>query len=110
MRPMSTTEAVRQRRLPEASVREHMRLPSAGMTHAQRRAVVTGGASGIGRAICLRLARDGADIAVLDVNASGAEGVAAEVRELGRRAVAVETDVSRSEHVAAAVERVHAEL
>jgi 2-hydroxycyclohexanecarboxyl-CoA dehydrogenase len=81
-----------------------------GMTLAQRIAVVTGGASGIGRAICHRLARDGADVGVLDVDAAGGEAVAEEVRALGRRAVAVQTDVSRSDAVGAAAARVHAEL
>jgi 2-hydroxycyclohexanecarboxyl-CoA dehydrogenase len=73
-------------------------------------AVVTGGASGIGRAIALRLARDGADVAILDLDAAGAERVAREVTALGRRAAAVETDVASSASVARAVERVHEAL
>jgi 2-hydroxycyclohexanecarboxyl-CoA dehydrogenase len=75
-----------------------------------RTAVVTGGASGIGRSICLRLARDGADVAVLDMNLAGAQQVAREIGDLGRRAVAVEVDVASSASVAAAVDRVHREL
>jgi NAD(P)-dependent dehydrogenase (short-subunit alcohol dehydrogenase family) len=67
---------------------------------------VTGGASGIGRAIALRLARDGADVAVLDLDAAGARAVAAEVAALGRRAVAVEADVADAASVGAAVARV----
>jgi NAD(P)-dependent dehydrogenase (short-subunit alcohol dehydrogenase family) len=69
---------------------------------AGRTAVVSGGASGIGRATCLHLARAGADVAVLDVNAAGAEAVAGEVRALGRRAVAAASDVARLENVEAA--------
>jgi NAD(P)-dependent dehydrogenase (short-subunit alcohol dehydrogenase family) len=74
----------------------------------RRTAVITGGASGIGRGIALRLARDGADVALLDLDAAGAEQVAAEVSRLGRRALAVEVDVASAASVAAAVERVHA--
>ncbi len=75
-----------------------------------RNAIVTGGASGIGRAICLRLARDGADVAVLDLDQAGGRQVADEVAALHRRAVAVEADVASGASVAAAVERVHAAL
>ena len=75
-----------------------------------RNAMVTGGASGIGRAICLRLARDGADVAVLDLDQAGGRQVADEVAALHRRAVAVEADVASGASVAAAVERVHAAL
>jgi 2-hydroxycyclohexanecarboxyl-CoA dehydrogenase len=75
-----------------------------------RTAVVTGGASGIGRAIALRLARDGADVGILDVDVAGAERVTREVTAIGRRALAVETDVASSASVRAAVERVHREL
>ena len=73
-------------------------------------AVVTGGASGIGRSICLRLARDGAAIAVLDLNRTGAQQVAQEVEQVGRPAVAIEADVSNAANVAAAVAAVHRDL
>jgi len=72
--------------------------------------VVTGGASGIGRAIVLRLARDGADVAILDVDVAGAERIAREVTANGRRALAVETDVAASAGVGGSVERVRGEL
>jgi 2-hydroxycyclohexanecarboxyl-CoA dehydrogenase len=75
-----------------------------------RTAVVTGGASGIGRAIALRLARDGADVGILDVDVAGAGRVTREVTAIGRRALAVETEVASSASVRAAVERVHREL
>lgn len=58
-------------------------------------ALVTGAAQGIGRAIALTLAREGADIIVNDVNLEEAEKVAEEVRALGRRALAVKADVSK---------------
>src|SRR5215218_5328620 len=56
-------------------------------------ALVTGGARGIGRAIALRFAREGADVAVADVNGGGARSVAAEIEATGRRALALEVDV-----------------
>jgi 2-hydroxycyclohexanecarboxyl-CoA dehydrogenase len=75
-----------------------------------RNAVVTGGASGIGRAIALRLAREGADVAVLDVDVAGAGRVAGELGALGRRTVGLECDVASAASVAAAVERVRSAL
>jgi NAD(P)-dependent dehydrogenase (short-subunit alcohol dehydrogenase family) len=71
-----------------------------------RLAIVTGGARGIGRAICLALARDGADVAVVDLDAAGAEETARLVREAGRAAHPFTADVS-SEPV---VERLFAEI
>jgi len=75
-----------------------------------RNVLVTGGASGIGRAICLHLARDGADVAVLDLDVAAARRVADEVAGMGRRGVAVEADVASASAVGAAVERVHGGL
>ena len=80
------------------------------MSLAGRNAIVTGGASGIGRSICLRLAREGADVAVFDVDVAGGEAVAGEVAALGRRALAVAADVASAASVQAAVGRVHAAL
>jgi 2-hydroxycyclohexanecarboxyl-CoA dehydrogenase len=80
------------------------------MSLAGKIALVTGGASGIGRAVCLRLARDGADVALLDVDAAGGEAVAREVRALGRRALALVADVTSAAAVTAAVERAHGDL
>src|SRR5499425_641029 len=67
-------------------------------------ALVTGAQQGIGRAIAIALARDGADVGVnyLD-DATAAEGVAGEIRKLGRRALLVQGDVSQAESVAAFV-------
>jgi NAD(P)-dependent dehydrogenase (short-subunit alcohol dehydrogenase family) len=75
-----------------------------------KNAVVTGGASGIGRGICLRLARDGANVAILDINQIGTTAVAAEVAALGRKAVVCQADVANRAQVHAAIERVHQEL
>ena len=57
-------------------------------------ALVTGGASGIGRGISLALAGQGADIAIADLNHDGARVVAAEVEALGRRSIAIDVDVT----------------
>lgn len=73
-------------------------------------AIVTGAGRGIGRAIALRLAHDGADVAVLDVHADTLDAVADEVRDLGRRAVTVTADVGDRGQVADAVDRTVAEL
>ncbi len=76
-----------------------------------RVAIVTGSGRGIGRAIALKLASNGADIVINDVgDMTPAEAVAAEVRALGRRSLVAAADVSNSEEVAGMVEKVVAEL
>lgn len=73
-----------------------------------RCSVVTGAASGIGRATALALARRQGRVALVDRDAAGLERVTAEVRELGARALAAELDVRDSaalERFAADVER-----
>jgi NAD(P)-dependent dehydrogenase (short-subunit alcohol dehydrogenase family) len=74
-------------------------------------ALVTGAQQGIGRAIAVALARDGADVGInfLD-DRKAAETVAAEVRALGRRAALVPGDVSRRAEVEAMVAAVVKEL
>ncbi|HEY7324613.1 MAG TPA: SDR family oxidoreductase [Streptosporangiaceae bacterium] len=65
-----------------------------------RVAIVTGGASGVGRAIALGLARRGAaGVVVSDVDADGAAAVAAEIEKAGGRALAIGADVSRQEDI-----------
>ena len=59
-----------------------------------RIALVTGGASGIGRALCEQLATEGAFVVVTDINLTGAEAVAAAIRQCGGQATAVALDVS----------------
>jgi NAD(P)-dependent dehydrogenase (short-subunit alcohol dehydrogenase family) len=80
------------------------------MSLSGKNAVVTGGASGIGRGISLRLARDGANVAIFDLNLTGAEKVAEEIRALGRKAMACQVDVAHRSQVDAGVERTHREL
>lgn len=57
-------------------------------------AIVTGGSQGIGRAICMSLAKAGANIAVADMQLEKAEQTAAAIQELGPKSIAVKTDVS----------------
>jgi NAD(P)-dependent dehydrogenase (short-subunit alcohol dehydrogenase family) len=67
--------------------------------------VVTGAGRAIGRAIALRLARDGADVVLAGIVPGELQSVAAEIEQLGRRALPVTADVSREEHVQTMVRR-----
>jgi len=69
-------------------------------------AVVTGAGRGIGRAIALRFAAEGADVVCVSRTVDNSEKVAAEIRALGRRAWAFAVDVSDPVAVAAAAERI----
>lgn len=75
-----------------------------------RVAVVTGGASGLGHAICSGLGNDGHRVAVLDIDAEAAEKVAAQLQADGTPAVAVGVDVSDEDAVGAAFHTVRTEL
>ena len=68
-------------------------------------AVVTGGGSGIGRALVLALAREGARVVLADVDEAAMDGVAREARGLGVEALTVRTDVSDLGQVQALAER-----
>ena len=72
------------------------------MSLSGKTAVVTGAARGLGRAIALKLAKDGADVAVWDLNLEGAEETARMVRELGVKSMACGGDSSKSADIAAA--------
>jgi 3-oxoacyl-[acyl-carrier protein] reductase len=66
--------------------------------------LVTGASSGIGRAIALRCARAGADLAITyRKNQSGADATAREIRALGRRAEVLRVDISREQEIATLV-------
>ncbi len=69
-------------------------------------AIVTGAGQGIGKAIALRLAGAGADTVIMDLNINAAASVAQEIQDIGRRALPIQADVSRSSDVNAAVEKV----
>jgi 3-hydroxybutyrate dehydrogenase len=69
-------------------------------------ALVTGAASGIGKAIAERLSRDGAAVAIADINPAAADAVAAEINATGAKAIGVAVDVSSEAAVNAATDEV----
>jgi len=70
-----------------------------------KRALITGAGSGIGRAAAIRFCQEGASVAVLDINKSGAEETVAMIDKLGGKALAIGTDVTREDQVESAVQR-----
>jgi 3-oxoacyl-[acyl-carrier protein] reductase len=75
-----------------------------------RVAIVTGSARGIGAATARKLAEDGMAVAVLDLDEAACAGTVKEIADAGGQALAVGADVSKTDQVAAAVDRVAAEL
>ena len=73
-------------------------------------ALVTGAAQGIGKAVALLLARNGADIVVSDINLEKAEETAKEVQALGRKALATKVDVATLGDVEKMVEAILAQF
>jgi meso-butanediol dehydrogenase/(S,S)-butanediol dehydrogenase/diacetyl reductase len=73
-------------------------------------ALITGAGQGIGRAIALRLASDGADIAIVDLDESKMNDVATEVRDFGRKATTFKADVAKRDDVYAAIDHAEKEL
>ena len=69
-------------------------------------ALVTGGGGGIGRATALAFAREGAKVAVVDIDIRGADEVVGAIRALGGEALGIETDVSKSDQVVAMIAKV----
>ncbi|RRD22385.1 acetoin reductase [Brucellaceae bacterium VT-16-1752] len=72
--------------------------------------LVTGAGQGIGRGIALRLAKDGADLALVDLNTEKLASVQKEVEALGRKATTFIADVSKRDQVYAAIEHAEKEL
>jgi 3-oxoacyl-[acyl-carrier protein] reductase len=73
-------------------------------------AVVTGGATGIGRGIAMLYAEEGCDLALIDRNGEGAEKVAAAIRQLGRRAIAIKADVGSEAEIETAFATIRKEF
>lgn len=71
-----------------------------------RIAIVTGAGQGIGKAIALRLANAGADVAIMDINLSAAEAAARDIEDVGRKALPLQADVSQASAVNTAVAQV----
>jgi NAD(P)-dependent dehydrogenase (short-subunit alcohol dehydrogenase family) len=70
--------------------------------------IITGAASGIGRATALIFAREGANVVCADINEKGADETAAEVNRKGSRALAIKVDVTKRTEVDAMAERAFA--
>ncbi|MFH1139827.1 MAG: SDR family NAD(P)-dependent oxidoreductase, partial [Pseudomonadota bacterium] len=79
------------------------------MSLSGKNAIVTGGAQGIGRAISLRLARDGTNVAILDMNEATGRETALEIEKLGVKALSFSCDATEYEQVRAAVGQAHQE-
>ena len=77
---------------------------------AGRVAVVTGGAIGIGRAISLQLAEDGADVAIWDTDLAGAQETAQLLKRRGKNAIVCETNVASASSIAEGLARTRDEL
>jgi NAD(P)-dependent dehydrogenase (short-subunit alcohol dehydrogenase family) len=80
------------------------------MTLEGKVAFITGAGSGIGRGTAVRLAREGANICIADIDMDGAEETASMVREFGREAITVKTNVASQPQVQAAADRCVNEL
>jgi NAD(P)-dependent dehydrogenase (short-subunit alcohol dehydrogenase family) len=73
-------------------------------------AVVTGGGAGIGRGIVLCMAKEGADIAIPDIQDANAQAVVKEVLAMGRKAISMRCDVTKGAEVEATVDRIKKEM
>jgi NAD(P)-dependent dehydrogenase (short-subunit alcohol dehydrogenase family) len=72
----------------------------------KKTAYVTGGASGIGKAVALGLAANGADVAIVDINPEAGATVVKEIQKMGRRSIFISCDVTNPEDVDVMVNRI----
>ncbi len=72
-----------------------------------RKALITGGGKGIGRAIALRLAKGGADVALFEVDEGSAQKTAISIEEMGVKSLYLRVDVSLQEEVEKGVEEIN---
>src|SRR5215213_94203 len=94
-----------------STIRRRDSVRSSAMSRLEDRiAIVSGAASGLGRAIALGYAGEGAHVIVVDQNEAGGQATAAEIAALGRRALALASDVASVTDCQAAVERVVADF
>jgi 2-hydroxycyclohexanecarboxyl-CoA dehydrogenase len=80
------------------------------MTLEGKVAIITGAGQGIGKGIALKLAQEGANIVIADLNAETAGAVAKEIEAMGRKALGVKTDVTDSAHLKSMVEQAVAKM
>lgn len=73
-------------------------------------AVVTGSGQGIGRAIALRLAKDGFNVALVDIKSDKITAVAKEIAAIGRQATTITADISQCDEVYAAIDKAEKDL
>lgn len=73
-------------------------------------ALVTGAAQGIGRGIALRLAKDGFNLALVDLKADKLEAVKKEVEQLGRKVTTIAADISNRDDIYAAIDKTEKDL
>ena len=74
-------------------------MPSKRFDLTRKVAIVTGSGRGIGHAIALGLAEEGADVVIADINAESAENTAKEIKSLGHKALAIKTDVTSLDEI-----------
>ncbi|KAI6855447.1 3-oxoacyl-reductase [Hortaea werneckii] len=89
------------RRAPFSTSQSRRAISTPSSETSKRTAIVTGSSRGIGKAIALRLARDGYDVCINDIlaNSSGCDAVAEEVESLGRKACVALADISKYNEV-----------
>lgn len=75
-----------------------------------KNAIVTGSARGIGKAIAVKLAEEGANVVIVDVNYEAAIETSEEIKKMGRKSFAMKVDVTKYEEVEAMIEKTKTEL